>query len=352
MDSGGQTLWAADTSVVPSEVEYACFLEARARIRAMPRRDPQAMVAAILTERGQLVVALNTDHRQDWGEICAESGALAEALRADPHAEVRFSVAVDCNGMVSMPCDHCLELFAEYSPEVRIGLPDPDPNRMGFRVGTLPAIMAERARQRASLPMGIILAGGRGKRMGGDGDKALRPFGGQRLIDHVITRLRPQVATLAINANGNPARLAPLGLPVIADTMPDRPGPLAGVLAGLDHAAAQGVDFVVTAAADTPFLPVDLVARLQAAAGPTGLALAASPDARGDVRWHPTCGIWPVVLRESLRHALNEGQHRMTDWTRAHDARMALFESRPHDPFININTPDDLMRAEALLRGW
>ncbi|HHX88424.1 MAG TPA: molybdenum cofactor guanylyltransferase, partial [Paracoccus sp.] len=123
--------------------------------------------------------------------------------------------------------------------------------------------------------LGVILAGGRATRMGG-GDKGLRQVAGRRLLDHVIDRLGPQVAGLAINANGDPARLAGFGLPVLPDSLPDHPGPLAGVLAGMDWAAGQGARAIVTAAADTPFFPPDLVARLQAAAGPSGLALAAS----------------------------------------------------------------------------
>ncbi|MCC6000168.1 MAG: molybdenum cofactor guanylyltransferase MobA [Pararhodobacter sp.] len=251
-----------------------------------------------------------------------------------------------------------MELYAEYAPQVRIALPEsesgpepgPDTGGTAIRVASLPAILAARARLRRTRPLGVILAGGRATRMGG-GDKALRPLGGRQVIDHVIDRLRPQVGTLVINANGDPERLKPLGLPVIPDTLPDRPGPLAGVLAGLDHAATLGLDFVLTAAADSPFLPDDLLDRLQTAASASGLALAASPDTLGTVRLHPTFGLWPVVLRDSLRRALNDGRNRMTDWAKAHDARMALFDAQPHDPFLNINTPDDLLRAEAILRG-
>ena len=350
MDSGEEAPWAAHQPMPLGETERACFREARARIRALPAPDPRAVACAILTDHGQIVVALNTDHAQDWKDLCAESGALAEALRSDPGAVPVFSVAVDSNDLVLTPCDHCIDLLAEYAPEVRIAVPDPGPAGTGLRVTTLPALMAARAERQHSLPLGVILAGGRATRMGG-GDKMLHPLGGQRLVDHVIDRLRPQVGALVVNANGNPSRLAAMELPVIADSMPDRPGPLAGVLAGLDYAAAHGVDFVLSVAGDTPFLPADLVARLQMAAGPTGLAIAASPDAQGQIRQHPTIGLWPVVLREALRAALSEGQHRMTDWTAAHGAGLALFEPGPPDPFFNINTPDDLTRAEALLRG-
>ena len=117
-----------------------------------------------------------------------------------------------------------------------------------------------------SLPPGIILAGGRATRMGG-GDKGRLKLGDRSLLDRVRDRLASQVGPVALNANGDPARFADLGLPVIADSVADCPGPLAGVLAGLDWAASLGADAVVTVAADTPFFPADLVARLKAAAG-------------------------------------------------------------------------------------
>jgi len=194
---------------------------------------------------------------------------------------------------------------------------------------------------------GVILAGGRATRMGG-GDKGLRVVGGQRLIDHVIARLVPQVGTLAINANGDPARLAEFGLPVLADSLPDHPGPLAGVLAGLDWAAAQGAQAIVTAAADTPFFPRDLVARLLAQAGPSGLCLAASPDETGKMQRQPTFGLWPVALRDDLRAALTGGLRKIVLWTDSHGAGLAMFDSTPFDPFFNVNTPDDITLAETL----
>ena len=136
-------------------------------------------------------------------------------------------------------------------------------------------------------PVGVILAGGQSSRMGG-GDKGLLHLGGRPILSHVIERLSPQVADLALNANGDPARFGPFGLPVIADSVPGFAGPLAGVLAGLDWAASQGAETIVTAAADTPFFPADLVPRLLMACEgmDTSLALAASPDGR-----HPTFGI-------------------------------------------------------------
>ena len=135
-------------------------------------------------------------------------------------------------------------------------------------------------------PVGIILAGGQATRMGG-GDKGLRHLGGQTLLGHVIDRLSPQVADMALNANGDPARFAALGMDVVADSIDGFAGPLAGVLAGLDWAAERGADTVVSVAADTPFFPCDLVPRLHLAAEGMAhpLALAATPDpARGRAR--------------------------------------------------------------------
>jgi molybdopterin-guanine dinucleotide biosynthesis protein A len=193
---------------------------------------------------------------------------------------------------------------------------------------------------------GVILAGGRATRMGG-GDKGLRPLAGRPLIAHVIARLGPQVAGLAINANGDPARFAAFGLPVLPDSLPDCPGPLAGVLAGLDWAAGQGARGVVTIAADTPFVPHDLVARLHDEAR-RGLCLAASADETGTIRTHPTLALWPVTLRDDLRAVLRQGMRKMMLWAQAHDPGIALFDSTGGDPFFNVNTPQDLARAEAL----
>ncbi|MGI1662876.1 molybdenum cofactor guanylyltransferase MobA [Palleronia sp. KMU-117] len=196
-------------------------------------------------------------------------------------------------------------------------------------------------------PSGVILAGGLALRLGG-GDKGLLPLDGPTILDHVIDRLGPQVAGLALSANGDPARFARLGLPVLPDSMPGHPGPLAGVLAGLDWAAGRGDEAIVTAAADTPFLPEDLVPRLLLAAETAGapIALAATPDGR-----HPTFGLWPVALRDDLRAALAQGTRKVTDWADRHGAATALFPDGPFDPFFNVNTPDDLARARALAAG-
>jgi molybdopterin-guanine dinucleotide biosynthesis protein A len=194
---------------------------------------------------------------------------------------------------------------------------------------------------------GVILAGGQATRMGG-GDKGMRVVGGQTLIAHVLDRLRPQVDALVLNANGDPARFDALGLPVVADSLPDWPGPLAGVLAGMDWAAAQGAQAVVSVAADTPFFPRDLVARLQAAAGPSGLTLAGTREG-GKLYRHPTFGLWPVSLRDDLRAALVGGLRKVVLWTDTHGAGTAEFATDPFDPFFNINTLDDIAEAERLV---
>ena len=199
-------------------------------------------------------------------------------------------------------------------------------------------------------PLGVILAGGQATRMGG-GDKGLLQLGNGTLLSSVTDRLEPQVAGLALNANGDAARFSDLGLPVLADSIEGYAGPLAGVLAGLDWAASQGADVIVTAAADTPFFPADLVPRLLLASeGQTHpLVLAATPDEkRGQVR-HPTFGLWPVALRDDLRAALTDGLRKVVLWTDQHDGREAVFPVTGFDPFFNVNTPDDLAQAEAML---
>ena len=195
-------------------------------------------------------------------------------------------------------------------------------------------------------PLGVILAGGKATRMGG-GDKGLLPLSEGTILDQVIARLSPQVAGMAINANGEAERFAALGLPVLPDSIADYPGPLAGVLAGLDWAAGQGAESVVSVAADTPFFPHDLVSRLQFAAKDMErpLALAATPDGR-----QPTFGLWPVALRDDLRASLQDGLRKVVMWTDRHDGREALFDEAG-EPFFNVNTPEDLDKAQAMAGG-
>lgn len=197
---------------------------------------------------------------------------------------------------------------------------------------------------------GVILAGGLARRMGG-GDKSLLPLSGRPILAHVIDRLRPQTAALALNANGDPARFAAYGLPVLPDPMADYPGPLAGVLAGLLWAREGGFDAIVTVAADTPFFPADLVARLfdAAPAGGPLLALAATPDPKRGTLRHPTFGLWPVALLDDLNAALEDGVRKIVLWTDRHGAGTALFDTPGHDTFFNVNTPEDRDEAERIL---
>ena len=179
----------------------------------------------------------------------------------------------------------------------------------------------------------------------GGGDKGLLPLGRMRILDHVIARLAPQCTALALNANGDAARLDGFGLPVLPDSLGGHPGPLAGILAGMDWAAHHGAPAIVTAAADTPFLPRDLVARLSACAAPNGICLAASPDAVGTLRRHPTFGLWPVALRDDLRAALRDGLRKVAAWADRHGAATAAFPCETGDPFFNINRPEDIATA-------
>ena len=209
-------------------------------------------------------------------------------------------------------------------------------------------------------PLGVILAGGQATRMGG-GDKGLLPLGDRTILDHVIARLRPQVSGLALNANGDASRFDGFGLPVLPDSIAGFPGPLVGVLAGLDWAAEQGGGSIVTVAADTPFFPADLVAVLQARAQGMmhPLVLAATPRGEGETTKsmsrsglirHPTFGLWPVDLRHDLREALNEGLRKVVVWTEKHEGREAVFEAE-QEPFFNVNTPEDLEQARVMLEG-
>lgn len=195
--------------------------------------------------------------------------------------------------------------------------------------------------------LGVILAGGLARRMGG-GDKPLRTVGGETILARVIGRLAPDCAGLILNANGDSARFADTGLPVVADTVEGFAGPLAGVLAGLDWAAEHRpeIAWVVTVAADSPFLPRDLVGRLHAAREAAGVPLACAESGG----WtHPTNGLWRIDLREDLRHALVVEDLRKIDrWTARHGIAHASWPAEPVDPFFNANTPEDVAEAERL----
>ncbi|MGI9420467.1 MAG: molybdenum cofactor guanylyltransferase MobA [Geminicoccaceae bacterium] len=200
--------------------------------------------------------------------------------------------------------------------------------------------------------VGVLLAGGQARRMGG-GDKCLLPLAGQPLLDHVIGRLRPQVSALVLNANGDPARFASFDLPVVADPIEGFAGPLAGVLAGMRWARANQPDarWVGTAATDTPFFPRDLIARLIAA---TDGAYPAIALAVSDGRRHPVFGLWPTALADDLEQALESGTRKVLDWTDRHTTVSAEFPlldagAETLDPFYNVNRPADLAEADELL---
>jgi molybdopterin-guanine dinucleotide biosynthesis protein A len=195
--------------------------------------------------------------------------------------------------------------------------------------------------------LGLVLAGGLARRMGG-GDKALITIGGVAILDRVLERLRPTCTQLLINANGDLARFARCGLPTIPDDVPDFAGPLAGVLAGLDWAAAHVPDvaWIASTPGDCPFLPRDLVPRLHAARQSAGTPLACARS--GDWR-HPVVGLWPVALREDLRQALvADGLRKIEVWTARHGVALADWPAKPVDPFFNVNTPEDAAQAERL----
>jgi molybdopterin-guanine dinucleotide biosynthesis protein A len=198
--------------------------------------------------------------------------------------------------------------------------------------------------------VGVILAGGLATRMGG-GDKALlelRP--GWCLLDEVLQRFSDQVATIALNINGDASRFSKFSLPTVEDRIEGRVGPLAGILAGMEWAHDHGGKYLLSVAADTPFFPRSLCVDLFRARGPKGLALAATREPDGKVWAQPTFGLWPVGLRRDLRDALTQRQTRkIVDWTNQHEAGHAVYDLTPArlDPFFNVNTPEDLVTAQA-----
>jgi molybdenum cofactor guanylyltransferase len=194
---------------------------------------------------------------------------------------------------------------------------------------------------------GVLLAGGLARRMGG-GDKPMRTIGGRTILERVIARLKPQCDGLILNANGDPARFSAFGLAVIADNVADFPGPLAGILAALDWTAANrpNVEWILSAAADCPFLPRDLVGRLYHSleAQNAQLAVAASGG-----QTHPVIGLWSVSLRDELRHALVAEDIRKIDrWTARYRLATVSWPTTPLDPFFNANTVEDIAEAERL----
>ncbi len=194
---------------------------------------------------------------------------------------------------------------------------------------------------------GLLLAGGRSRRMGG-GDKCLLDLGGESLLARAIARARPQVETLVLSANGDPDRFGSHGLPVALDVIEGHAGPLAGILTGMEWARANAphCPWIASFASDAPFFPTDLVARLRAAVEDGGAELACA--ASGD-RAHPVFGLWPVGLAEALRAAIVAEEIRKIDrWTARFALAQVAFAATPLDPFFNVNAPADLAEAERL----
>ena len=169
------------------------------------------------------------------------------------------------------------------------------------------------------------------------------------VLARLIDRLAPSVTRLIINANDDPSRFDGLGLPVVADSLPDHPGPLAGVLAALDWSARTdaAIEWVVTVPGDAPFLPPDLVQRLHAARRRESAALACAGSLG---RTHPVVGLWPVSIREALRSAVaDEGIRRIDRFTGRYGCAVEQWATEPVDPFFNVNTPEDLTEADRLV---
>jgi len=197
--------------------------------------------------------------------------------------------------------------------------------------------------------LGLVLAGGLARRMGG-GDKARLKIGGSTILDRVLATLSGQCVDVIINANGDPARFADTGCVVVPDNVPEYPGPLAGILAGLDWLAEQrnGVEWIVSVPGDCPFLPDDLVEKLHLARRKLGAGVPLACARSGEWR-HPVIGLWPLALRADLRKALIEEDLRKIEvWTARHGIAIADWPAEPIDPFFNVNTPEDAARAEAI----
>lgn len=195
--------------------------------------------------------------------------------------------------------------------------------------------------------LGVLLAGGLAQRMRG-GDKPMRTVGGRPILERVIERLTPQCGGLILSANGNPERFAAFGLPVVPDSVEGFVGPLAGILAALEWAAANkpAIEWVVSTATDCPFLPRDLVTRLQQTrtAASAELAVAASGG-----QAHHVIGLWNVAMRGDMRHALvTEGIRKVSRWTQRYKVATVEWPTIPLDPFFNANTIEDVDQAEQL----
>lgn len=198
---------------------------------------------------------------------------------------------------------------------------------------------------------GLVLAGGQSRRMGGQ-DKSWLDINGKPCVQHALDGLRPQVSTLAINTNADPTPFKPFNLPILPDTLPDYPGPLAGVLTGLRWAAqSPNITHLATAATDTPFFPADLVTRLAKAARDVESVVMAQSGPAGDVWTHPVFALWPVALADALEAYLTvENERKIIVFSQRHNQTNVHFSDQP-DPFFNINTPEDLALAQDRARS-
>ena len=189
---------------------------------------------------------------------------------------------------------------------------------------------------------GLVLAGGRGLRMGG-ADKGLQPLRGEPLALHALRRLRPQVGPLLVSANRNLDQYASFGAPVLTDPLPDHPGPLGGVLAGL---RAARTDWLLTVPCDTPAFPLDLARQLAAAATrrDARVVLAASRDANGHLQRQPVFCLLRVALEPALAEFVMSGGRGLNHWASTHDADVVCFD--PPEAFTNANTLEDLHRID------
>lgn len=195
---------------------------------------------------------------------------------------------------------------------------------------------------------GLLLAGGQSRRMGG-GDKCLMELGGQTLLRRLIATAAPQVGPLVLNTNSDPALFRDYGLPIAPDVVDGYAGPLAGVLTGLEWAAANApyCDWVASFASDAPFAPTDLVSRMRTAIEREDSDMACASSAGRD---HPVFALWPVRLAAELRAAVvTEGVRKVDTWTARYTLARAEFGTAGGDPFFNINRPEDLAAAEVLL---
>lgn len=194
---------------------------------------------------------------------------------------------------------------------------------------------------------GVLLAGGQSRRMGG-GDKCLRLLGGRTILDRIVDRVRPQVGPLVLNANGDPERFLASGLPIAADVVAGHPGPLAGVLTGMEWASrhGDGCAWLASFPTDAPFLPRNLVARMADAVERRGADMACAASGG---RAHPVIGLWPIRLKDNLRRAMTEeGLRKVDAWTARYRLIEVDFPTDPVDPFFNTNRPEDLEEAERL----